>query len=293
MIQLSLEYFPPLFNLALRFLVAALAILMLMKMSKIQLTTDARSIKIYFILAIFSFTIPFWLVYWAEKHIPSSLASILFGMFPFFVAILSNIFIKEEKLTALKFSGISIAFIGLIIIFNDGLKIEPARLFRSRDADGLEFYFVGMTLVVLSALMQASIAVYIKKQGGHLNPLSMNFVPAMIAAVILIIASFFFEDFSSVNFTVLSSSYIIYLALIVTVFNFTTYYWLMKRISVVILSLTSFITPIIAIFLGWILHGEKLTTNILFGSFFVLIGIIIVNWYGIRNYYNQRITNNI
>jgi len=276
-IQLSLPYFPPMLNIGMRFFIAAVVIYMIMKLSGIKLQLDAKSNKIYLILAMFSYSIPFWMVYWAESHIPSSLASILFGVYPFAVAILSSIFISDEKLTAYRFIGITMAFVGLIIIFSDSLKID------------IENYITGMILVVTSAVMQAGISIMIKKHGSYLNPLSMNFIPFLLAGIGLILFSFLAEDLTNASFTTISVGYVLYLALIVTVFNFTTYYWLMQRISVVILALTSFITPIVAVIIGWLFHDERLTANVFLGSFFVLFGIIIVNWRGIKKLYHQRI----
>jgi drug/metabolite transporter (DMT)-like permease len=275
-IKLSLDYVTPFLNLGLRFLFSALAIYLIMAYTKTKLELSKKSILIYLILGLFSYSIPFSLVYWAEQRIPSSLASILFGMHPFFVAILSSIFIKEEVFSFPKFLGIFLSFFGLVLIFKDGLKIE------------LGDYFSGMIAVITSALMQASVAVTIKIKGKKLNSLSMNFIPALIAGVLLISISISTEDLSSNKFSYEPILMILYLAVFVTVFNFTAYYWLMKKISIVILSLTSFITPVIAVLFGVLVGGEKLTENILGGASFVLLGIIIVNWEGIKKIYHKR-----
>lgn len=275
-IKLSLNYVPPFLNLGTRFLFSAIAIYFVMLYTKTKLDLSKSSIIIYILLGLFSYSIPFSLVYWAEQTIPSSLASILFGMNPLFVAALSSFFIKEEFLSFNRITGILTAFIGLVFIFKNGLKIE------------LDRYFFGMIAVVTSALMQASIAVLIKKKGGHLNPLSMNFIPTLIASFILISIGLMKEGLSSFQFSIEPLLMILYLAIFVTVFNFTAYYWLLKKISVVILSLTSFITPVIAVFIGVLIGGEKLSKNILSGALFVLVGIILVNWEGIKKIYHQK-----
>lgn len=275
-IKLSLEYVTPLINLGIRFLISALAIYLVMIYTKTRLELSPVSVKLYLILGFFSYTIPFSLVYWAEKTIPSSLASILFAIHPFFVAILSSIFIKEEFLSMPRIVGVILSFIGIVFIFKDGLKIE------------LSHYLPGMIAVITSALMQASIAVTIKKKGGHLNPLSMNFIPTLIAGIFLVIFGFFTENFNSNKFSIEAILMIVYLAVFVTVFNFTAYYYLLKRMSVVILSLTSFINPLIATFIGVIIGGEKLSKNISSGAFFVLTGILIANWEGLKKFYHQK-----
>lgn len=275
-IKISLNYVTPFINLGLRFLVSALSIFLVMVYTNTQLDLSKKSVSIYILLGLFSYSIPFSLVYWAERTIPSSLASILFGMYPFFVAILSSIFCKDETLTLNRVIGILLSFFGLILIFKDGLRIEVTK------------YFLGMIAVVISALMQASIAVTIKKKGGHLNPLSMNFIPTLIAGIILVLLGLLTEDLSFNDFNLKSILMILYLAIFVTVFNFTAYYWLLKKMSVVILSLTSFITPVIAVLVGVLIGGEKLSKNIASGALFVLLGIIVVNWEGIKKFYHQK-----
>lgn len=275
-IKLSLEYVTPFINLGIRFLISTVAIYVVMLYTKTKLDLSAKSVIIYLLLGFFSYSIPFSLVYFAEQTIPSSLASILFGMYPFFVAILSSIFCQDETLSFNRVLGILLSFSGLILIFQDGLKLE------------FSHYLQGMIAVVASALMQASIAVMIKKKGGHLNPLSMNFIPTLIAAIFLLIIGLLTEDITNTQFNFSSIFMISYLAIFVTVFNFTTYYWLLKRMSVVILSLTSFITPVIAVLIGVLIGGEKLSKYITSGALFVLFGIITVNWEGIKKIYHQR-----
>jgi len=127
-----------------------------------------------------------------------------------------------------------------------------------------------------------------KKYGKHLQPLSMNFVPVLIAGAILILIGFTIEDSSSWRFDLTALFSIFYLAMFGTLFTFTTYYWLLKRMNVVILSLSAFITPIVALLLGWFILGEKLSFQVLVGSSLVLIGILFANFRGLLNYYKQR-----
>jgi drug/metabolite transporter (DMT)-like permease len=51
----------------------------------------------------------------------------------------------------------------------------------------------------------------------------------------------------------------------------------MKKINVVLLSLVAFITPIVALILGWIFYHETLTTQHIIGSSLVLIGLLFAN----------------
>lgn len=268
-IRISLESFTPFLSGGLRFLIASVALFIIMRLKGITLQKDKLSIKLYLQMGFLSFVIPFGLVYWAEQFVPSGLASVLFGVYPFFVAIFSYFMIPNEEIGFGKTVGMILGFLGIIIIFSDSFSFT------------LSDYLLGMFAVMLSGIMQAYIAVTLKKHGKHLNPLSMNFIPMLIAGIAGTLIGLFAEDISKVSIEENGIFAVLYLAIFGSVVTFTTFYWLMKRINVVILSLIAFITPIVALLLGWIFYNEIFTTHHLIGSALVLIGLLIANLYGI------------
>jgi drug/metabolite transporter (DMT)-like permease len=268
-IRISLESFTPFLSGGLRFLIASVAIFIIMRLKGITLQKDKLSLKLYLQMGFLSFVIPFGLVYWAEQFVPSGLASVLFGVYPFFVAIFSYFMIPNEKIGIGKTVGMILGFLGIIIIFSDSFSFT------------LSDYLLGMFAVMLSGIMQAYIAVTLKKHGKHLNPLSMNFIPMLIAGIAGTLIGLLAEDMSRVSFEENGILAVLYLAIFGSVVTFTSFYWLMKRINVVILSLIAFITPIVALLLGWIFYNEVFTTHHLVGSALVLTGLLIANLYGI------------
>ncbi|MGB5894425.1 MAG: EamA family transporter [Ignavibacteriaceae bacterium] len=264
-IRFGLETLTPIYSAGLRFSLAAFFILILMKIRGVRLQLDKISIQLYLIMGFLSFVIPFGLVYWAEQFVPSGMASVLFAVFPFFVAIFSFIFIASESLDIFKISGIVIGFTGIVIIFSDSFGGD------------ISDYLIGMFAIVLSAIMQAGIAITIKKYGHHLNPLSMNLVPMLIAGISMLVIGLAIEDTSTNSFGLNAALSILYLAFFGSVITFTSYYWLLKKINIVILSLIAFITPIVALILGFLIYNEQLSTNDFVGSAFVLFGVFGAN----------------
>lgn len=274
-IRLGLDSLTPVLSAGLRFSLASVLIFLLMKVNGIKLQTDRTSIKLYIMLGFLSFVIPFGLVYWAEQFVPSGLASVLFGIMPFGVILFSRLMIIQ-RIGPYQTAGVVLGFAGLVTIFSENLSFDFS--------EG----FWGMAAVVASATIQAYIAVKIKKSGQHLNPLSMNFIPLIIAGITMSLYGLFFEDMSRVTFNLNAIFSISYLAMFGTVATFTTYYWLMKRIDVVILSISAFITPIVAVILGWFVLDENLSMRDLTGSAMVLMGILFANFRGLRNYYLRK-----
>jgi len=275
-IRIGLDSLTPIVSAGIRFSLASIFVLGLIKINKIVLQTDALSIRLYFILGIFAFVIPYGLVYWAEQFIPSGLASILFAVLPFGVILFSWLLLPDNKIFAYQIIGVIVGFSGIVIIFSEDLRIE------------FSDYILGMLAVLISGLIQAWVAVIIKKHGKHLHPLSMNFIPLIISGVVMTAAGFVFEDASSWVFNSYALGSIIYLAFFGTVIAFTTYYWLLKKVNIVILSLNTFITPVIAVFLGWAVLNEKFSVHALAGSALVLIGILFANLRPLINYIVQQ-----
>lgn len=264
-IRVSLESLPPLISSGFRFIVASAGILILMKVRGIVLQKDKIAIKLYLIMGIFSFIIAFGLVYWAEQYVPSGLASVLFGVYPFFVALFSYFMIPEEPIGTYKVVGMILGFFGIIVIFSDSFGTD------------LSLNLIGMMAVVLSGIVQAATAVIIKKEGKFLNPLSMNFIPMLIAGIGLTILGLIFEDVNQITFDSKAIISVLYLAIFGSIVTFTSFYWLMKKVNVVILSLIAFITPMVALFLGWLIYNENLTRENIIGAIMVLIGLLIAN----------------
>lgn len=264
-IRFGLESLTPFLSAGLRFLVAAAVIYIVMFYKKLKVQRDDAAIKIYLQMGFFSFVIPFGLVYWGQQYIASGLASVLFAVYPFFIAIFSKISIPDEKIDKFKIIGMVLGFIGIIIIFSDNINFS------------LNTDFMGMLAVLLSGIMQASIAVTIKKNGKHLNSLTMNLIPMLIAGLVMTIGAFFVEDLSRVVFDSKAISSVVYLGVFGSVVTFTSYYWLLKKINIILLSFIAFITPIIALILGWIVYDEVLLRHHIWGSVLVLLGLFISN----------------
>ena len=83
------------------------------------------------------------------------------------------------------------------------------------------------------------------------------------------------EPVSSIQFTSSQLLPILYLSIMGTIVTFGIYFKLIKMTSAVTMSYVSVITPVIAVFLGWIILGEHLDAYEIGGSALVLIGTAI------------------
>jgi drug/metabolite transporter (DMT)-like permease len=263
-IKIGLESVPPFFGVAIRFTVAGGVLFLLLRLRGEKLPLDKDSISVYVTLAFLSFSFPFALVYWGEQYIDSGLASILFAVYPFVVATMSHFFLPSEKLNAFKVIGIVLGFIGVLIIFWDDIHIGDSAT-------------SGMIAILVSTVMQGTSLVIVKKRSKHLTPTLLTFGGMVIGVMIMYLLAFTFEDISSVRLDGKGIGSIVYLGTFGTVVTFLVYYWLLKRVEAVYLSLVSLVTPILAIILGTILLDESLSPQVFSGAALVLLGICVAN----------------
>jgi len=263
-IKIGLESITPFYGIAIRFTIASVILFLIMRIRGDKFFLDQTSLLLYMNLAVLSFSIPFALVYWGEQYIASGLASVLFAAYPFVVAIGSHLFLSTEKLNIYKTAGIMLGFLGVLIIFwsdvNSGTK-----------------NILGMAAILASTVMQGISLVIVKRVNHHISPTSLSLGGMVLGIVIMYPIALIFEDFSLLRFDTKGIGSILYLGTFGTVITFVVYYWLLKRVEVVYLSLVSFVTPVLAVILGALWLQETLSSHIYVGGGMVLFGILIAN----------------
>lgn len=263
-IKIGLESIPPFFGVAIRFTVAAIILYIIIRLRGERLQLDRHAVFLYCILALLSFSLPFALVYWGEQYISSGLASILFAVYPFVVAIGSHFFLPAEPLNVFKISGILLGFFGIVVIFLADLHTGDSST-------------AGMIAILISTVMQATSLVVMKKKGKDVDPIHLTFGGMTVGLIFSYGLAFIFEDVSQVHFDAKGIGTIVYLGTFGSVVTFVVYYWLLKRVEAIFLSLVSLVTPVLAVILGTIWLDETLAPRVFTGSAMVLTGILVAN----------------
>jgi drug/metabolite transporter (DMT)-like permease len=269
-IKFAIFTLPPFLSAGIRFSIASLLILIILRIRKYKYHFDLRQTIFLLLIGLGSFSVPYGLVYWAENRISSGLTATTFAVMPFFAAILSRIFLKTNDLSFWKIFGIILGFSGLTVIFWGDLRlgsIESAE---------------GILAVVVSAIANAAVAVTVKKFGREIDPLFINLIPMAFGALSLLLTSLFTESWQGLKFDASTIIAIFYLAVVGSVVAFTLYFYVLKHISVVLLSMSSFITPVIALTAGALVLGERIPGGMLLGASLILCGILVLNLLGER-----------
>lgn len=263
-IKLGLDGVPALLGAALRFTVAGLLFLLPIASRGIPLRLEKNHLRIILVVGISNFGFSYGLVYWSEITISSGLASVLFCVYPFFVALLAHFWMGLEKLTWKMLIGITVGFAGVVWIYADQVQ-------------GSNQSLKGMAAVLLASLGSGISLVFLKKHGRELNTLVLNFYAMLTGSVMLWLASLFLERGIPIQWSLKNVGALLYLTVFGSVIAFTIYFYLLKHLAATQMSFVTLIYPVLALLLGsWVL-GEKISHKMVVGSGLVLTGIFIAN----------------
>lgn len=264
-IKIGLDFLPPFTFAGLRFAAATVVLFFLAKLLHARTPHARSSWYLMIFLGIFQLTIPYGLVFWGEQYISSGLAAILFATLTFFVVIFAD-FLANEKLTQVKTVGIVASFAGLLVIFWRDIAIQNFAIGTS---------FLGSVAVVGSTASAALANVVAKRYANKIDPSANVLVQSAICSLALSAIGLLTESSIPMHFTILAIGTILYLGVIGSALAFVGLYWLLTRTTATNTSLLAFITPILALLLGWLVLGEVPDPNIGLGAVLILGGVYL------------------
>jgi len=262
-IKLGLEDSPPFWSAGLRFAIAAVIVLIIAKTRKLRYPSHVSEMLKISVPGIFMYGVSYMLVYWAMVYVDSVLTAVLFAGLPFFVAAFSITMLKDEKLGLVGWCGLTAGLTGIILVFYDSLLKSS-------------FIFFGVILVILATAATAYGTVYIRARLRDYDIVVMAGIQMAVGALIILIVAVISEPLSAFKITTRSVTALLYLSLCGTVFAFLSYYWLLKKIRAVAASQVAFITPLVAVGLGYLVLAEVLTVFTLVGAIIILVGVTLV-----------------
>jgi len=197
----------------------------------------------------------------------ASAAAITIELFVPFSIILSMIVFKD-KIGKYKWLGIALAFVGVAIIASAG-----------PDETAGPYFLLGVLLMVGAAMSEAVGAVLVKfvKDVGPIQLLAWF---ALVGTLVLWPMSFVLEDNQLQAFAPENRSNFIlaltYSALLVSIIAHGSYYWLLQRLPIYIVSTTGLMTTVIAVIGSILILGEAISLQLLGGGLMTLFGIALI-----------------
>ncbi|MEL6370342.1 MAG: EamA family transporter [Pseudomonadota bacterium] len=200
------------------------------------------------------------------KFAPASASAIALELYAPFATILSVVFLGEVVRWRRIF-GIVLAFSGVVVITaSDMSQSDPQALF-------------GISLIVGAAFSEAVGAILVKT-ANDFKPIQLLAWFALSGAMALTMLTLLFDaghgaQLADANMTVVVLA-ILYSALAASIFGHTSYYWLLQRLPMAIVSTATLLTSMLAVMFSIIFLGEPLSSRFFVGGLMTLVGVAII-----------------
>jgi drug/metabolite transporter (DMT)-like permease len=265
-IRYAVETIPPLYTAGIRHLTAG-TILLLWCLAK-RLRPTWAQIRASIIIGTFFFLIGHGTLHWAEQKVPSGLASLLVASEPLWVFLLSAIAAKQWRLNGPLVTGIVLGFGGVgLLMGRSALTSGPG-------------IFLGSLAVLLGAFSWAVGIVYSRRSHLSGHPLLLSALSLLAGSLQLLLVGTIsreYRGFFLASVSLLSWLALGYLIVFGSVVAFTAYNWLLEHYSPTLVATHTYINPLVAVLLGWLLAGEAVTLNVLLSTALVIGAVMLVD----------------
>lgn len=265
-IRYAVETIPPLYTAGLRHLAAGL-ILAVWCVAKGLRPTPAQ-IRASLVIGFFFFLLGHGSLHWAETRVPSGLASLLIATEPIFVFALSSAANRRWKMNAPLAAGVLLGLAGVAVLMG-----------HSAFASGTGM-LVGALAVLGGALAWSIGIIYSRRSHLSGSPLLLSALSLLAGAAMLLATGTLAGEWRGFAFSQVSArswEALAYLIVFGSVVAFTAYNWLLEHYSPTLVATHTYINPIVAVLLGWLLAGEALTVSLLASTGLVIAAVILVD----------------
>ena len=207
-------------------------------------------------------------VNWAELRVPSSLVALMIAVTPLWFTLLDWARPGGARPKGATVMGLLVGFIGMVVLVGPGENLGQTRL------DPL-----GVAAVLAASIAWASGSLYARYTPKPEMPLMGIALQMLAGGMILTFTGLVLGEadaFSVHRVSTRSMAAFVYLTVIGSLVGFTAYSWLLKVSSPARVSTYAYVNPVIAMFLGWALGGETLTSRDLGAAAIILVGVIII-----------------
>ena len=260
-IKFSNDSLTPLASISLRILLAVAIACVLLALWSRKWPLRKSNWPVYLAAAIGLFpNMP--LVYVASNYIPSGLMAILFGLTPFVNGLLAIPMLGEPRLTATKWVSLSVALLGLWVVFSEQLDLGEGAA-------------TGIGLMVISVVVFCFSSLLVKRLSHQypVQPVEQALGSMIFSLPGLILCWWVMDDSFQLVFSEQSLWALLYLAVIGSLLGFVAYFNILKSLNIATVSLIPLITPVIAVLLGAWLAGERVGLSTLLGGAFILTAL--------------------
>ena len=263
----AIETIPPLMMIGIRSLTAGIILYLLSRFKSKEKIKGENILPLVTLGAMF-FLIGHGVLAWAQQYVPSGMAAVLVSVEPLWIIGIEWFFLKDTRVKLRGIVGLILGFSGIVylIAFTTGSTTSNNN-------------FLASALIVACTLSWGGGAVYSRVANVPKSPLLSSGMELIFGGTLVLITSFIIGEPSQFHLsqvTLKSFFGLIYLIIFGSVIAFSAYVWLLGNTSATRISTHTYVNPIIAVFLGWLIANEQITIALIIAAAIIIISVYLV-----------------
>ena len=207
-------------------------------------------------------------VVWAEQFVPSGMTALLVSILPFWLVIIEWVRPPQRRPAAAVVIGLIIGFIGIVVL------VGPGNLGGQGDVRPL-----GAVVLILGSLSWAIGSFFSRDadlpQSGLLTT-GMEMLGGGALMLIVGVLSGEISHFEISRVSAASTIGLLYLVTFGSLLGFTSYIWLLDKVSPARLGTYAYVNPIVAVVLGWAIANERLSLRTAIAAAIVICAVALI-----------------
>ena len=275
-IRVAVETMPPFSMAGVRFLVAgAIMTAILIASRRFRATPQQWLFNIF--IGLFLLLGGNGLVSWAEKEVPSGIATLVVSFNPLMVVAAEWLVFhfsrgkKGAKPNTLVCVGMTLGLVGL------GLLVSPSLL----KEQGQTYDPMRLGAIVLACLTWTVGSMLVRYAKSPVDPFTGSAIQMLGGGLWLVLFGGLIGEFATVEWSSISLRSIVawwYLVIAGSLVAFTTFVWLTKHASPTLVSTYAYVNPVVAVFLGWLVLDEVIDQNTYIAATIIIAGVAVITY---------------
>lgn len=265
-IKVGVRYIPPLLFAALRFIVGGGLLLLVLTVTRDEWYPQSKQDLLGIAaVGIFIITIQNAALNVGIQYIPSPAAAIVFSLIPLVTTGFAEFLIPEESPTTSDIFGIFIGFVGVSIV----VRPSPETLFAGE--------MLGYFLVFIAVVGIALGSVLLQQTNPELGMLPMSAWGMLLGGGVTFVGGISIgESVAAIEWTATSILSLVYLSTAVAIVGYSLYFHLILEIGSHKANLLSYLDPVMASLVAWVLTGEMIAPLTAVGFVVIFLGFVVL-----------------
>ncbi|HTB20894.1 MAG TPA: EamA family transporter [Bryobacteraceae bacterium] len=261
-IRIAVLEVPPLFAAGTRFFVAGAVLFGFMRFRG-ETRPTASQWRSLALIGLLMFVAEYGPLFWAEKYVPSGIASVLEATLPLITMALEVWVFRRHRFHWPLLAAILIGFAGVSsLLFHNGEQnfgILPCVAILA-----------GATAWSLGSVLNRSLDL------PESRVLTSGAAMLLGGAMLLALSASFGELHPFPHVSMRAAMALLYLIVCGSLLGFTAFVWLLARMPATRVSSHAYVNPVVAVALGYFVAGETITMRTLLGTALVLASVVLI-----------------